>query len=80
MIALDASALLAFMFREPGHEQVAKVIEESCLSTVNLAEVLDRFARDGHNSAAVLTRLQSTAIELVPLSVSQRCTHRGDVA
>ncbi len=29
MIALDASALLAFMFRESGHEQVAEVIEES---------------------------------------------------
>jgi ribonuclease VapC len=70
MIALDASALLAFMFRESGHEQVAEVIEESCLSTVNLAEVLGRFVRDGHNSAAVLTRLQSMAIELVPLSVS----------
>jgi ribonuclease VapC len=69
MIALDASALLAFMFRESSHEQVAEVIEESCLSTVNLAEVLGRFVRDGHNSAAVLTRLQSMAIELVPLSV-----------
>jgi ribonuclease VapC len=70
MIALDASALLAFMFRESGHEQVAEVIGESCLSTVNLAEVLGRFVRDGHNGAAVLTRLQSIAIELVPLSVS----------
>jgi ribonuclease VapC len=70
VIALDASALLAFMFRESGHEQVAEVIEESCPSTVNLAEVLGRFVRDGHNSAAVLTRLQSMAIELVPLSVS----------
>lgn len=35
MIALDASALLAFLFREPGHEQVAAVIENSCMSAVN---------------------------------------------
>ncbi len=32
--------------------------------------MLGRFVRDGHNSAAVLTRLQSMAIELVPLAVS----------
>ncbi len=45
MIALDASALLAFLFREPGHEMVAQKLEESCISSVNLAEVLGRFAR-----------------------------------
>ncbi len=49
MIALDASALLAFLFREDGHERVAAAIGASCLSTVNLTEVLGRFVRDGHD-------------------------------
>ena len=53
MTVLDASALLAFLFREPGHQQVAAVIDDSCMSTVNLAEVLTRFTRDGHAAAAV---------------------------
>ena len=46
MTVLDASALLAFLFRETGHEQVAAALDSACLSTVNLSEVLGRFARD----------------------------------
>ena len=66
MIALDASALLAFLFREEGHERVAGAIGSSCLSTVNLAEVLGRFVRDGHDARPVLRRLGATSIEVVP--------------
>lgn len=66
MIALDASAVLALLFQESGAERVAAVLEQSCLSTVNLAEVIARFARDGHEPAAVLERLSRSPIELVP--------------
>ncbi len=66
MIALDASALLAFLFQEPGAEQVAALLDQSCLSTVNLAEVIGRFVRDGHDPQAVLQRLSQSPIELVP--------------
>lgn len=66
MIALDASALLAFLFGEEGGERVAAVIDRSCLSTVNLSEVLGRFARDGHDPNLVARRIASTPIELVP--------------
>jgi PIN domain nuclease of toxin-antitoxin system len=65
VIALDASALLAFLFRETGHEAVARHVEDCCISAVNVAEVLGRFARDGHDPAVVLDRLRSTAIEIV---------------
>ena len=65
MIVLDASALLAFLFRESGHAVVARHVDDSCISAVNLAEVLARFARDGHDPAMVLARLQSTSIEIV---------------
>ena len=68
MIALDASALLAFLFREAGHEAVAEVIDESCISTVNLSEVIGRFVRDGHDGHLVRLRLKASAIELVPFS------------
>jgi ribonuclease VapC len=65
---LDASALLALLFREPGDERVAEAIDGSCMSTVNLAEVLTRFTRDGHAAAPVLARLRRSAIEWVPLA------------
>ncbi len=66
MIALDASALLAFLFRERGYKRVAEVVEYACLSTVNLSEVLGRFVRDGHDSNEVLARIAATTIEIVP--------------
>jgi len=65
VIALDASALLALLFREDGHEEVATVFGESCMSTVNLAEVLGRFARDGHDTSLALRRIASSPVELV---------------
>ncbi|WP_420644381.1 type II toxin-antitoxin system VapC family toxin [Candidatus Leptofilum sp.] len=71
MIILDASALLAFLFREPGHELVAPHLENCCLSTVNLSEVIGCFVRDGHDAEAVLTKILSTPIEFVPFSAQQ---------
>ena len=66
MIALDASALLAFLFRETGHERVTPHLGSACISAVNLAEVLVRFARDGHDPAAVLEPIQALRLEVVP--------------
>ncbi len=70
MIALDASALLAFLFREPGHERVGAILDTACLSTINLAEVIGRFVRDGHDADPVLRRLTATAIEIVPFTAA----------
>lgn len=65
MIALDASALVAFLFREAGHEKVAAVLDEAWMSTVNLAEVLSLFSRDGHDPDAALNRLLASPIRFV---------------
>lgn len=69
MIVLDASALLAYMFSKDGHEKVAACIEDSCISTVNLSEVLGRFARDGHPVSGVRAALESSSIEFVEFSL-----------
>jgi ribonuclease VapC len=66
VIAFDASAALAFLFGEPGAERVADLLGDSCMSTVNLAEVLGRFVRDGHDPRQVLQRIAESPIELVP--------------
>ncbi|VAW29906.1 hypothetical protein MNBD_CHLOROFLEXI01-3823 [hydrothermal vent metagenome] len=71
MIVLDASALLAFLFHEVGHEQVAPYLDDCCISTVNLSEVIGRFVRDGHDAEAVLNKILSTNIKMVPFSVQQ---------
>jgi ribonuclease VapC len=71
MIALDASALLAFLFREKGHERVAGIMSQACLSTVNLAEVIGRFVLDGHDADTVLQRLTAGPLEIVPFGPSE---------
>jgi PIN domain nuclease of toxin-antitoxin system len=63
---LDASALLAYLFREPGHERVAAVVDDCCISTVNLSEVLGRFARDGHDPREAARRISAGGIDTVP--------------
>jgi ribonuclease VapC len=65
MIVLDASALLAFLFREKGHANVARHFGSCCISSVNLSEVIGRFVRDGHDGDAVLRRLEAAPIEVV---------------
>ena len=62
MIVLDSSALLAMLFFEPGCERVAELIPRSCMSTVNLAEVLGRLARDGRAVDEVLDHIEEMGI------------------
>jgi len=71
VITLDASALLAFLFREPGGDLVASAIKNSIMSTVNLSEVLGRFSRDGHEPALIRRRLFATAIQWVSFDAKQ---------
>ena len=65
MIAIDASAMLAYLFREPGHEQVKPHLTNGCMSTVNVSEVLARFARDGHATDALSNAMKASGIEFV---------------
>ena len=71
MIVLDASALLAFLYDEPGQKIVAEAMDDACISTVNLAEVLGRFARDGHDALAVLEAIEASPIDIVPFGAHQ---------
>jgi PIN domain nuclease of toxin-antitoxin system len=44
---LDASAVLALLHREPGHQQVAALLGESVISSVNLCEVASKLIDRG---------------------------------
>jgi PIN domain nuclease of toxin-antitoxin system len=68
MIVLDASALLAYLFREAGHSIVEKYLESACISTVNLSEVTGRFTRDGIDAGLFVQEIQKTSIEIVPFT------------
>jgi PIN domain nuclease of toxin-antitoxin system len=56
-VVLDASALLALLWGEPGSARVRAVLHESAISTVNLSEVVAKFADDRADEADVRTML-----------------------
>ena len=55
---------------EKGHEKVASLLGETLLSTVNLSEVLGRFARDGIDPIAVLDKLRRSPIRIVTFTAT----------
>ena len=71
MLVLDSSALLASLFGEPGYEQVDDVLHTSCISAVNLAEVMTRLVRDGVSLDEFLLKLDGSDFEFVPFDVPQ---------
>jgi ribonuclease VapC len=62
VIVLDSSALLAMLFFEPGCERVAELVPRAYMSTVNLAEVLGRLARDGRALDEALHQIEDMGI------------------
>jgi PIN domain nuclease of toxin-antitoxin system len=50
---LDASAVLAFLYREPGAEDVATRLSGSLISTVNFSEVLQKANSEGFDLVEV---------------------------
>ncbi len=52
-IVVDASALLAFLFSEPGGTDVGSLLPDSVISAVNLAETVSRMLDRGWNEADV---------------------------
>ncbi len=66
MSVLDASALLAYVFDEPGADVVAEIIGMTCMSSVNFSEVLTRIARDGHTPAEFAAKVERTNLQIIP--------------
>jgi len=66
VIVLDASALLALLYKETGADRVREVLGAALISTVNLSETFARFIRDGRDTTALDRGLRSEmAIEIV---------------
>ena len=68
---LDASAVLALLYREPGSALVATLLDVSVISAVNLAEVASRFAEDGMPWDVVLETIGNLNLEVVPFGSNQ---------
>ena len=62
---LDASALLAVIFNEPGGARVRELIDDSEIHTVNLAEVMRKMIAVGMPADEVIARIEELDLEVV---------------
>lgn len=51
---LDASAILAVLLGEPGHDRVLDALDDSQVSTVNLSEVVAKLVEKGRSAAEAI--------------------------
>ena len=65
-VVLDASALLAFLQKEPGANRVEAVLDQSIISAVNLAEVVSKAIDNGGSLEAVSSSLSRLLMRVVP--------------
>lgn len=67
MLVLDASALLALIFKEEGHDRVAAVVshEGACMSVANISEVAARLNMDGWTPTDYSSVIESFKLEMI---------------
>jgi ribonuclease VapC len=76
-LILDASALLAYLFDEPGAERVVTFLQQTCaISAVNFAEVLSKISDHGvpaSQAADLMTSrgLTGTVLQVWPFDETQ---------
>ena len=64
-IALDASAVLAFLLGEPGGDVVSGHLGDALLSTVNLSEVLSKLIDGGDSDETARLRCGALSVRVV---------------
>jgi ribonuclease VapC len=77
-VVLDASALLAYLQRERGHEAVEAVLENSALSAVNLSEVLQKAMAAGVSTDGLETDLEAVGVRVYAFD-AEDATHSAEL-
>src|ERR1700712_3655606 len=70
-VVLDASAVLAMLFDEPGAAKVRKHIPGGLLSTTNLAEILAKLSDKGVPLPEAVQAVSMLGLSVVPFSEAQ---------
>lgn len=63
-VVLDASAVLAMVYGEPGADHVLAVLPTAILSSVNAAEVIGRLIRDGVSAQAATAQVRGLPCQI----------------
>lgn len=70
-IVIDASAILALLKMEEGHEKVAEKLDDAIISSVNFSEVITVIARNGFGTEEVIQSLKNTFLHIVEFNTEQ---------
>ncbi len=70
-IVFDASAILALLKMEEGHEIIAENLDRSIVSSVNFSEVIAVLARKGFGQEQVIKSLKDTFLHIENFDVEQ---------
>lgn len=70
-IVLDASAILALLKMEQGHEIVAENLDRAIVSSVNFCEVVTVLARKGFGQEEVIRSLKETFLYIEDFDTEQ---------
>jgi len=62
---LDASAVLALVHGEPGHQEVVRLLEDAAISSVNLSEVAAKLIEKGLTIESIRPDLLALGLEVV---------------
>lgn len=69
-VVVDASALLAVLHDEPGGKEIEPHLDRAALSTVNLAEVVQRSVAQGVASEGLREDLEALGLTIVPFTAN----------
>lgn len=70
-VVLDASAILALLKMEQGHEIVAQHLDNAIVSSVNFSEVVMVLARNGFGQEEVIKSLKETFLHIEEFNTEQ---------
>lgn len=70
-VVLDATAILAVLFNEPGSDAILPLLQHAAVSTVNLAEVHAQLLRRGVNADLAWKSLQQLGVEVCLFDAGQ---------
>jgi ribonuclease VapC len=77
---LDASALLAVLFEEPGGEVVARIIDDCAIHAVNLAETVRKILQTGVPAAQTQRILDELDLDVNPALTASEAFAAGRLA
>jgi ribonuclease VapC len=70
-VVLDSSAVLALLYREPGEDEVRRVLRGATIGTVNLCEVVSKLVHNGMTAGFARRTIDRLNLEMLAFSAAE---------